>query len=99
MSDYPDHLDDHGGDWGEEESRPRDPQTDLAKADLLERIQAENRVFYVQQLQVLHERNYFHWITGRALRELIDEGRIQAFWEELAPCVPIRLIVRCSYRH
>ena len=79
--------------------RPRDEQTDLAKAQLLGRIQSEDRVFYVQQLQVLHERSYFHWITGRALRELIDERRINAFWDELAPEVNIRLIVRRSYRH
>ena len=82
-----------------EAKRARDPQTDLAKAALLERIQAADRVFYVQQLEVLHEATFFHWITGRALRELIDEGRVQAFWEELFPNVRIRLVTRKSYRH
>lgn len=89
--------------WVEEdeqgEPRPRDEQTDLAKADVLQLVQSEDRVFYVQQLQVLHERSYFHWITGRAIRELIAEQRIQAFWDELAPGVRIRLVVRRSYRH
>ena len=87
--------------WVDEEgeAKPRDEKTDLAKTAVLERIQSENRVFYVQQLQVLHERDFFHWITGRAIRELVDEQRIQAFWGELAPDVNIRLIVRRSYRH
>jgi hypothetical protein len=69
------------------------------KAALLERIQASDRVYYVQQLEVLHEATFFHWITGRALRELIDEGRVNAVWDELLPKVRIRLIMRKSYRH
>jgi hypothetical protein len=93
---------DDGYEWGPEEdeqAKPRDPQTDLAKAALLERIQASDRVYYVQQLEVLHETTFFHWITGRALRELIEEGRVNAVWEELFPDVPIRLVMRKSYRH
>jgi hypothetical protein len=88
-------------DWpgGDEEVRPRDEQTDRAKTDLRERIQASDRVYYVQQLEVLHERDYFHWITGRALRELIEEGAVSAAWEEIAESVPIRLIMRRSHRY
>lgn len=88
--------------WGpedEEPERPRDPQTDLAKTALLDRIQASDRVYYVQQPEGLHETTFFHWITGRALRELINEGRVSAVWQELSPGVPIRLVMRRSYRH
>lgn len=98
-------MDDGYDDWEgprpdeEELERPRDPQTDLAKAALLERIQAEDRVFYVQQLEVLHEKQFFHWITGRALRELITEGRVNAEFQELSPDVHIRLVTRRSYRY
>lgn len=33
-------------------------------------------VFYSRQLEVLFEREYFHWVTNRAVRELVREGRI-----------------------
>ena len=72
--------DEYGREPDEQESeRSRDPQTDLARAALLERIQSSDRVYYVQQLEVLHERTFFHWITGRAVRELIDEERVRPF--------------------
>jgi hypothetical protein len=34
-------------------------------------------VFYERQLQVLLEDRYFHWITSKALRELVGEGRLR----------------------
>lgn len=34
------------------------------------------RVFYSRQLYVLHEDHFFHWVTGRAVRNLVDEGQI-----------------------
>ena len=62
----------------EEPPRPHDRRIDEAKevliADLF-RAQPE-RVFYERQIQVLHERRFFHWIIGRALGELAAEGRI-----------------------
>lgn len=33
-------------------------------------------VFYSRQLEVIFEREYFHWVTNRALRRLAEEGRI-----------------------
>ena len=33
-------------------------------------------MFYSRQLEVLYEREYFHWVTNRALRRLVEEGRI-----------------------
>jgi hypothetical protein len=35
-----------------------------------------NRVVYQQQLCVLLERDYFHWITRRAVEELVAENRL-----------------------
>ena len=35
-------------------------------------------VFYQQQLEVTCERDYFHWVTRRALRELVAETRLVA---------------------
>jgi len=59
--------------------RPRDGYVDSAKAEL-KTFFAENpeSVFYQRQLQVLFEKDYFHWITVRALEELVQEGSIAA---------------------
>ena len=68
--------------WDDEEDGPelgapgqRDPRTDEAKQRLraLLRLRADE-VFYLQQLKVLLEDEYFHWITDRALHELLTEG-------------------------
>ncbi len=54
---------------------PRDSFVDLAKADLKEFFSRESEsVFYQRQLQVMFEGKYFHWITVRALSELVQEG-------------------------
>lgn len=61
----------------DEPQRPRDPTVDLAKNVLRAhfRDNAEN-VFYQQQLSVLFEDTFFHWITVSALQELTAEGRL-----------------------
>jgi hypothetical protein len=38
--------------------------------------QESEAVFYQRQLQVIFEDKYFHWITVRALTELVQEGKI-----------------------
>jgi len=54
--------------------RRRDPQTEKAKAALLEFFHRDPpRVYYQRQLQVIFERDFFHWVTVRALRELFGE--------------------------
>lgn len=58
--------------------RRRDRKIDEAKAVLMAEVfqaQAE-RVFYERQIEVLYERRFFHWITGRALRELTGEDAV-----------------------
>jgi|ERR1017187_1251839 hypothetical protein len=73
----PDYEPDYEPDIEQEESQPRDPVVDQAK----ERIRAffgqeHTGVFYKQQLEVIFEGVYFHWITSRALSELAAEGHI-----------------------
>jgi hypothetical protein len=57
--------------------RPRDGYVDSAKGEL-KKFFSENpeSVFYQRQIQVLFEKPYFHWITVRALVELVQEGTI-----------------------
>lgn len=56
-------------------AQPRDSFLDPAKADLMRLFENEpDSVFYQRQLQVMFERKYFHWITVRALLELVGDG-------------------------
>jgi hypothetical protein len=57
--------------------QPRDTFVDSAKEDLKKFFAAESEsVYYQRQLQVMFEGKYFHWITVRALSELVQEGKL-----------------------
>ncbi len=47
-----------------------DEVTTAAMGMILEHVSGE-QVFYERQLQVLMEKEFFHWVTSRALRFLI----------------------------
>jgi hypothetical protein len=42
-----------------------------------------SRVFYSRQLEVMHEREFFHWVTTRALRTLEATGEIRSETRQL----------------
>jgi len=49
-----------------------DTEEAKARARLLAHfVDQPQEVFYSRQLEVLFEREYFHWVTNRALRKLI----------------------------
>ncbi len=53
-----------------------DSEEDKARARLLAHfIDHPSEIFYSRQLEVLFENEFFHWITNRALRRLIEEGK------------------------
>lgn len=56
--------------------RPRDRKIDEAKKLVLRFLSDNEGVFYIKQLQVLLEENFYHWIVGRAVGELIDDDAI-----------------------
>ena len=67
----------------DEVEQPRDSFVDLAKVDLTKLYEEKpESVFYQRQLQVMLEGKYFHWITVRALYELVQEGVLAS---ELVP--------------
>jgi hypothetical protein len=73
------------GDIFEEgEERPRDNKVDDAKAVLLPRFFPEDgrAVYYGRQLEIALERDFFHWITKKALNELAAERSIKFAVEE-----------------
>lgn len=55
-------------------------------------------VFYSRQLEVLFEREYFHWVTNRALRRLVEEGRILSESRRLDLGSDIKLLWHRKYR-
>ena len=60
-------------------AQPRDSYVDLAKEDIKKLFAKESElVFYQRQLQVMFEKEYFHWITVRALYELVQERILAA---------------------
>ena len=55
-------------------------------------------VFYSRQLEVLFEREYFHWVTNRALRRLVEEGRIISEGRKLDIGSEIKLLWHYKFR-
>ncbi len=76
----------------EEVESPRDVKIDEAKHTLMEELfgKEHRKVFYGQQVRVLFEKDFYHWITGKALIELTDEGKIDSVKIPLYGETPIR---------
>lgn len=73
MEDYDDFSN-----YGDEEERPRDPAVDQA----IERLRgffdaSSQRLSYSTQIETSFEREFFHWITGKALLELGNSQQIK----------------------
>ncbi len=55
--------------------RPPDPQQTSARESLGAFFEEHReQVFFSRQIEVQNEDRYFHWVTNRALRELVDMG-------------------------
>ena len=69
----------------EETRRPRDRKIDEGKQVLLERYFQENskNVYYGRQLEIWLEDPFFHWITKKALNELVAQRKIGFQREQL----------------
>ena len=56
------------------------------------------QVFFSRQLEVRYERDYFHWITNRALRDLEAMGLVRSEWRTLRSGGKLKLLWHRSYR-
>jgi hypothetical protein len=76
-----------------------DPKLPAAKEYLKKRFfsPGTRRVYYQRQLQVLAERDYFHWITAAAVKVLVGEGAVRSSVEPLGGSV-VRLLWPNGYR-
>jgi hypothetical protein len=101
----PDYEPDFDPDGPEPANEPeRDTYVDRAKEELLTFFSLRpESVFYQRQLAVIFEGEYFHWITARALSELVQEGQISSETEALTggetPSGSITLYRANGYRY
>jgi hypothetical protein len=76
-----------------------DSEEARARARLLAHFEDhQESVFYSRQLEVLFEREYFHWVTNRALRRLVEEGRINVEARTLDIGSEVKLLWHRKYR-
>ncbi len=74
------------------EGYPRDVKIDEAKTELVKFFREnDEKVFYMQQLEVFFEKRFFHWITAKAINELIGDGFLR--FEE----VPLLGVTRVKF--
>lgn len=95
-------------DWNEgfgeppEPERPRDAAIDRAKEAIREVVgERSGEVFYGRQLEIMLERDFYHWITGFAAGELVDEGALGSEKVELerGSNVRIKFIFAPTHRY
>lgn len=93
-------TDEFDDDWGHEEERPPDPAERSATEELRAFVEARRtEVFFARQIEVVHERNYFHWISNRALRTLRGLGVLAAERRDLETGGSILLLWHRGFRY
>jgi hypothetical protein len=82
----------------EESAGPRDHKIDEAKIILMSRYFPDDGtgVYYARQLEIWLEKQFYHWITKKALNELVEEKKIK--FEE-AKAGHHRAHFYCSRKH
>lgn len=79
---------------------PPDAMQEQARAKVEEFIDAHpERVFFSRQIEVLHEAEFFHWVTNRAIREIEARGEILSEVRQLKTGGTIKLLWHRSYRY
>jgi hypothetical protein len=56
-------------------------------------------VFFANQLAIIHERRFFHWVTYRAIKELLAVGEIRTELRKLTSGAEIKLLWHKSHRY
>ncbi|TET90472.1 MAG: hypothetical protein E3J35_06285 [Methanomassiliicoccales archaeon] len=80
--------------YEEEVEVPRDSKIDEAKEELgVFFDENPTGVYYLKQLQVLHERLFFHWILWKAVNELVSDGFLSDHYEPLGKGVRLRFCI------
>ncbi len=84
----------------EEPARQPDAREDQARAALEGFIEGRKEsVFFSRQLEVQNEDEWYHWITNRALRELVGRGLLRTEVRELKTGGSIHLMWHKNHRY
>jgi hypothetical protein len=80
--------------------RAPDPQ-EMRAVEVFRKFFEQHReeVFTSRQLEVQHEREFFHWVSNRAIRDLIGEGLLRTETRALAFGGSVKLIWHRKYRY
>lgn len=83
----------------EEYEKIIDP-VEIEAKDAIRKFFEENQteVFFSRQIELLYENTYFHWITNRAIRDLVEEGTVKSEFQKLKTGGKIKLLWYKSYR-
>ena len=80
----------------------KDSEEEKARARVLAHFEDDpDNVFYSRQIEILFEHEYFHWVTNRALRRLVEEGRIRTEARQLSTGrrrPPVGVVARHRFR-
>ncbi|MBE9224006.1 hypothetical protein IQ264_00755 [Phormidium sp. LEGE 05292] len=84
----------------DEEERPPDPAQEKAEEELRQFFLANKEaVFFSRQVAVRFEDKYFHWVTNRAICNLIELNELQTETRELSTGGSIKLLWKRGYRY
>lgn len=87
-------------DFGYEDERAPDAYVQSARDELAAFFEAHSDdVFFANQLAVQFERAYFHWVTHRAIGQLVDEGLVRTEARRLATGSEIKLLWHRRHRY
>jgi hypothetical protein len=89
-------FDEHDG----ADERAPDPRQEEAEYEL-ERYFSSNResVFFSRQVEVQHEDRWYHWVSNRAIRELVRGGIIRNEVRQLATGGAVKLLWYRTHRY
>jgi hypothetical protein len=82
------------------EPRERDPKQEKAEDEIVAYLE-KNRgtVFFSRQLEVHFEKNWFHWITNRVLRDLVSRRLLKSEVRPLKTGGSVTLLWHRSHRY
>lgn len=87
------------GIWGEPFA-PRDIWIDKAREKLTKFFRDRpKKIFYLKQLEVFLEKSFYHWITAKAVNELIDEGILGKEKVPLGKSTKVKFIFNKKHRY
>jgi hypothetical protein len=82
------------------DERPPDPREEDARRALEVLFEANREsVFFSRQIEVQHEDRWYHWVTNRALRDLIEDGLVRSERRSMVTGGSLHLMWHRSHRY